>query len=221
MPVAAFIRCPPSLSPNNEWLPFFPSSVPSAHLLPASYLHLPTLLASSHCLSEFPFNTPSIPSHYRLKAASVPLLSYCPASADSHASDPRVSIKHMGCAVTPSPTADGLEEVTFLYRLADGACPKSYGTNVARLAGLPDAVVRRAAAKAQESEEERQAAAAAGAQGCSRQEEPRQAEKEQEKELARRVQAACTAAAAGGGDAAAAAAVLELQREVQRFLRLQ
>ncbi|KAL4857543.1 DNA mismatch repair protein 6 [Chlorella vulgaris] len=139
--------------------------------------------------------------------------------ADSHASDPRVSIKHMGCAVTPSPTADGLEEVTFLYRLADGACPKSYGTNVARLAGLPDAVVRRAAAKAQESEEERQAAAAAGAQGCSRQEEPRQAEKEQEKDLAQRVQAACTAAAAGG-DAAAAAAVLELQREVQRFLRL-
>lgn len=29
----------------------------------------------------------------------------------------------------------GLEEVTFLYRLTPGACPKSYGVNVARLAG--------------------------------------------------------------------------------------
>lgn len=29
----------------------------------------------------------------------------------------------------------GLEEVTFLYKLTLGACPKSYGVNVARLAG--------------------------------------------------------------------------------------
>lgn len=29
----------------------------------------------------------------------------------------------------------GIEEVTFLYRLTAGACPKSYGVNVARLAG--------------------------------------------------------------------------------------
>lgn len=29
----------------------------------------------------------------------------------------------------------GLEEVTFLYRLTAGSCPKSYGVNVARLAG--------------------------------------------------------------------------------------
>jgi DNA mismatch repair ATPase MutS len=36
-------------------------------------------------------------------------------------------------------------EVTFLYKLTPGGCPKSYGTNVARLAGLPEAVVRRAA----------------------------------------------------------------------------
>ena len=28
-----------------------------------------------------------------------------------------------------------VEEVTFLYRLTAGACPKSYGVNVARLAG--------------------------------------------------------------------------------------
>lgn len=30
---------------------------------------------------------------------------------------------------------NGLEEVTFLYRLTPGTCPKSYGVNVARLAG--------------------------------------------------------------------------------------
>lgn len=30
---------------------------------------------------------------------------------------------------------DAVEEVTFLYRLTPGACPKSYGVNVARLAG--------------------------------------------------------------------------------------
>lgn len=29
----------------------------------------------------------------------------------------------------------GFEEVTFLYRLTSGSCPKSYGVNVARLAG--------------------------------------------------------------------------------------
>ena len=35
-------------------------------------------------------------------------------------------------------------QVTFLYRLTEGACPKSYGPNVARLAGLPPALVKRA-----------------------------------------------------------------------------
>lgn len=43
-------------------------------------------------------------------------------------------------------------EVTFLYRLTAGACPKSYGVNVARLAGLPPTVLRMAAAKAAAAE---------------------------------------------------------------------
>lgn len=30
---------------------------------------------------------------------------------------------------------DAVEEVIFLYRLTPGTCPKSYGVNVARLAG--------------------------------------------------------------------------------------
>ena len=34
--------------------------------------------------------------------------------------------------------------MTFLYKLTEGACPKSYGPNVARLAGLPACLVSRA-----------------------------------------------------------------------------
>lgn len=72
--------------------------------------------------------------------------------ADAHAEDPAVAIKHMACAVTPAAEAGGVDEVTFLYRLSAGACPKSYGVNVARLAGLPEAVVRRAAVVSEQSE---------------------------------------------------------------------
>ena len=34
--------------------------------------------------------------------------------------------------------------ITFLYTLGDGPCPKSFGVNVARLAGLPDDVLQKA-----------------------------------------------------------------------------
>lgn len=37
-----------------------------------------------------------------------------------------------------------VEEVTFLYRLCAGSSPKSYGINVARLAGLPVEVIQMA-----------------------------------------------------------------------------
>ncbi|KAH7862176.1 hypothetical protein Vadar_001089 [Vaccinium darrowii] len=47
--------------------------------------------------------------------------------------DPKVSLCHMACQVGKG--VGGVEEVTFLYRLRPGACPKSYGVNVARLAG--------------------------------------------------------------------------------------
>jgi DNA mismatch repair protein MSH6 len=74
--------------------------------------------------------------------------------SDSHAEDPAVAIKHMACAVTPAEDGgDGVDQVTFLYRLTEGACPKSYGVNVARLAGLPDVVVRRAAVVSQQAED--------------------------------------------------------------------
>lgn len=45
----------------------------------------------------------------------------------------QVSLCHMACQVGEG--IKGLEDVTFLYRLTPGACPKSYGVNVARLAG--------------------------------------------------------------------------------------
>ena len=35
------------------------------------------------------------------------------------------------------------ETITFLYKFVDGACPKSYGFNAARLADLPEEVCRR------------------------------------------------------------------------------
>jgi DNA mismatch repair protein MSH6 len=69
-----------------------------------------------------------------------------------------VSLGHMGCRVAPASDAGGgsgrgREEVTFLYKLRPGACPKSYGVNVARLAGLPERVLAAAAARAAALEE--------------------------------------------------------------------
>lgn len=45
----------------------------------------------------------------------------------------QVLLCHMACQVGKG--TEGLEDITFLYRLTPGACPKSYGVNVARLAG--------------------------------------------------------------------------------------
>ncbi|KAL2345471.1 hypothetical protein Fmac_006756 [Flemingia macrophylla] len=64
--------------------------------------------------------------------------------------DPKVSLCHMACQVGGG--IAGLDEVTFLYRLTPGACPNSYGVNVARIAGLPTSVLQKAAAKSKEFE---------------------------------------------------------------------
>lgn len=77
--------------------------------------------------------------------------------AAAHESDPDVALMHMACRVGGEGARGGapgeggdegadVPEVVFLYRLASGACPKSYGPNVARLAGLPKSVVQRATA---------------------------------------------------------------------------
>lgn len=36
------------------------------------------------------------------------------------------------------------ENVTFLYKYSAGACPKSYGFNAAKLAGMPHNIIKRA-----------------------------------------------------------------------------
>lgn len=46
---------------------------------------------------------------------------------------------------TESDSTAHMLQVTFLYKLTNGACPKSYGVNVARLAGLPASVLACAA----------------------------------------------------------------------------
>lgn len=44
------------------------------------------------------------------------------------------------------------ETITFLYKFVSGACPKSYGFNAARLANLPEEVIRCGHDKAREFE---------------------------------------------------------------------
>ncbi|EQC33643.1 hypothetical protein SDRG_08747 [Saprolegnia diclina VS20] len=61
----------------------------------------------------------------------------------------RVGLGHMDCMVDP----DNDAKVVFLYKLADGICPKSYGLNVATLAELPDDVITLAGAKSAEFED--------------------------------------------------------------------
>lgn len=60
----------------------------------------------------------------------------------------RVALYHMACAVDEASRA-----VTFLYQFAAGACHRSHGVNVARLAGLPEAVLALAAQKSAELED--------------------------------------------------------------------
>ena len=46
-----------------------------------------------------------------------------------------------------------LADITFLYEACDGVAHRSYGLNVARLAGVPKTVLDVAAAKSKEMEE--------------------------------------------------------------------
>eukprot|EP00088_Acartia_fossae_P070151 TRINITY_DN931_c0_g1_i2.p1 TRINITY_DN931_c0_g1~~TRINITY_DN931_c0_g1_i2.p1 ORF type:complete len:1250 (+),score=371.12 TRINITY_DN931_c0_g1_i2:534-3752(+) len=60
---------------------------------------------------------------------------------------------HMACMVENEGHEDITQEtITFLYKLVDGPCPKSHGFNAAKLAGLPDSIIRRGFAKAKEFE---------------------------------------------------------------------
>lgn len=49
----------------------------------------------------------------------------------------------MACAFESNPDKTS-QKLVFLYRLADGACPESYGMQVALMAGIPKPVVEAA-----------------------------------------------------------------------------
>ncbi|XP_014496504.1 DNA mismatch repair protein MSH7 [Vigna radiata var. radiata] len=59
------------------------------------------------------------------------------------ASHPRVTMQHMACAFkSKSDTYSKRDqELVFLYKLASGACPESYGLQVALMAGIPEKTV--------------------------------------------------------------------------------
>lgn len=72
---------------------------------------------------------------------------------------PNVRLGHMECIVengnVTSRSADQDEStITFLYTLGEGVCPRSFGINVARLAGLPEDVLSNAKRISSEFEEE-------------------------------------------------------------------
>ncbi|XP_014252185.1 DNA mismatch repair protein Msh6 [Cimex lectularius] len=67
-----------------------------------------------------------------------------------------IMLAHMSCmAESDDDTEEGKEEmVTFLYKLSTGACPKSFGFNAARLAGVPSHIIKVGIGKARLLEEE-------------------------------------------------------------------
>ncbi|XP_065063209.1 DNA mismatch repair protein Msh6-like [Rhopilema esculentum] len=71
---------------------------------------------------------------------------------DEFSDDPSITLGHMACMVENddenSSGDPSTETITFLYKLASGPCPKSYGFNAARLAGLPIEIIKCAYLKA-------------------------------------------------------------------------
>uniref|UniRef100_A0A2Z5U638 Putative DNA mismatch repair protein Msh6 n=1 Tax=Reticulitermes speratus TaxID=60591 RepID=A0A2Z5U638_9NEOP len=68
---------------------------------------------------------------------------------------PHVTLGHMACMVENENEDDPSQEtVTFLYKFASGACPKSYGFNAARLAGISSNIIRVGYNKAVQLEKE-------------------------------------------------------------------
>ncbi|KAJ8674770.1 hypothetical protein QAD02_010556 [Eretmocerus hayati] len=64
---------------------------------------------------------------------------------EDYKKNPNVTLAHMACMVENEDEEQVSEEnVTFLYKLSEGACPKSYGFNAARLAGIPPNITKRA-----------------------------------------------------------------------------
>ncbi|XP_012286624.1 probable DNA mismatch repair protein Msh6 [Orussus abietinus] len=64
---------------------------------------------------------------------------------EDYKTNENVTLAHMACMVEKEEEEEVSQEtVTFLYKLSGGACPKSYGFNAARLAGIPPKITKRA-----------------------------------------------------------------------------
>ncbi|KAK2589266.1 hypothetical protein KPH14_007823 [Odynerus spinipes] len=74
---------------------------------------------------------------------------------EDYKNNPDITLVHMACMVETEEEEEVSEEtVTFLYKLSEGACPKSYGFNAARLAGIPPVITNRAREIAKQIEQE-------------------------------------------------------------------
>lgn len=63
-----------------------------------------------------------------------------------------ISLGHMACMVETDEEDPSEETVTFLYKFARGACPKSHGFNAAKLAGVPSKIIKVGREKAEQLE---------------------------------------------------------------------
>ncbi|KYQ47660.1 putative DNA mismatch repair protein Msh6 [Trachymyrmex zeteki] len=74
---------------------------------------------------------------------------------EDYKTNEEVTLTHMACMVeTEEEEEVSQETVTFLYKLSEGACPKSYGFNAARLAGVSSIITKRAHEIASRMEQE-------------------------------------------------------------------
>ncbi|NXR35893.1 MSH6 protein, partial [Zosterops hypoxanthus] len=63
-----------------------------------------------------------------------------------------VRLGHMACMVENESEDPSQETITFLYKFIEGACPKSYGFNAAKLADIPEEIIQKGHRKAKEFE---------------------------------------------------------------------
>ncbi|XP_077341732.1 DNA mismatch repair protein Msh6 isoform X1 [Lithobates pipiens] len=71
---------------------------------------------------------------------------------EDYSHTPAVRLGHMACMVENECEDPSQETITFLYKFIQGACPKSYGFNAARLAHIPDDIIQSGHQKAREFE---------------------------------------------------------------------
>lgn len=100
--------------------------------------------------------------HLRKVGALVLFATHYHALVDEYIATKDVQLAHMACkkdgcaflqvCLPPFAPSARSERMVFLYTMVDGACPKSYGAEVARMAHLPMSVVARAQTKSREFE---------------------------------------------------------------------